>query len=131
MTLVVGATVAVVAATVDDGFAALDDDELVAPALMWSEARSVLHLRTWRGLLSQGDGERARAQLERCPVGRRSPASLGETAWAIADQMGWARTYDAEYLALARLLGCRVVTLDARLRRGADRLGLVVSPTEL
>jgi predicted nucleic acid-binding protein len=45
--------------------------------------------------------------------------------------MGWAKTYDAEYVALARLLGARVVTLDARLRRGADRLGLVVLPEEL
>ena len=50
---------------------------------------------------------------------------------ARADEMGWARTYDAEYVALARLLDCRLVTLDSRLRRGADRLGLVVSPTEL
>lgn len=45
--------------------------------------------------------------------------------------MGWAKTYDAEYLALAELLKCRFVTLDARLRRGADRLGYVVSPGEI
>jgi len=45
--------------------------------------------------------------------------------------MGWAKTYDAEYVALARLLSCRLVTLDARLRRGADRLGFVVAPQEL
>jgi predicted nucleic acid-binding protein len=37
--------------------------------------------------------------------------------------MGRAKTYDAEYVAPARPLGCRLVTLDARLRRGADRLG--------
>lgn len=49
----------------------------------------------------------------------------------IADELGWVKTYDAECLALARLLGCRVVTLDSRLRREADRLGLVVSPAEL
>jgi hypothetical protein len=28
-------------------------------------------------------------------------------------------------------LGCRVVTVDSRIRRGADRLNLVVLPTEL
>jgi predicted nucleic acid-binding protein len=92
----------------------LGDVELCAPALMWSEARSALHLRTWRGLLSASDGETMRSRLEQCPVGKRSPARLGHEAWRIADEMGWARTCDAEYLALARLLGCRLVTLDAR-----------------
>ena len=46
-------------------------------------------------------------------------------------QLGWAKTYDAEYVALASLLGCRLVTVDGRLRRGADRLGFVLGPTEL
>jgi predicted nucleic acid-binding protein len=49
----------------------------------------------------------------------------------VADELGWAKTYDAEYVALAGLLGCLLVTLDARLRRSADRLGFVVSPSEL
>jgi predicted nucleic acid-binding protein len=35
------------------------------------------------------------------------------------------------YVALARILGCRLVTLDARLRRGTTRLGFVIGPTEL
>ncbi len=52
-------------------------------------------------------------------------------AWRLASEFGWARTYDAEYLALARSLNCRLVTLDLRLRRVADRLGLVVTPAEL
>ena len=60
-----------------------------------------------------------------------SRRTAGARAWEIADQLGLAKTYDAEYLALADILGCRVVTLDARMRRGADRLGLAVSPTEL
>ncbi|NLT07427.1 MAG: hypothetical protein GXY03_14120 [Solirubrobacterales bacterium] len=29
------------------------------------------------------------------------------------------------------ILDCRLVTVDGRLRRGADRLGLVVTPDEL
>ncbi|MDP8978882.1 MAG: hypothetical protein M3N17_10005 [Actinomycetota bacterium] len=52
-------------------------------------------------------------------------------ARVIADEFGWAKTYDAEYLALARILGCRMVTVDGCLRRGVSRLGLVVGPTEL
>lgn len=56
---------------------------------------------------------------------------LGATAWEIADRFGLAKTYDAEYLALGRLLDCRVVTLDGRLRRGTAALGYVVGPDEL
>ncbi|MBW3604294.1 MAG: hypothetical protein KY460_05140 [Actinobacteria bacterium] len=44
---------------------------------------------------------------------------------------GLAKTYDAEFLALARLLDRRFVTIDDRLWRGARRLGFVVGPAEL
>ncbi|MGH9115142.1 MAG: hypothetical protein ACRDWW_04860 [Acidimicrobiales bacterium] len=52
-------------------------------------------------------------------------------AWRLAEELGWAKTYGAEYVALARLLRCRLVTLDRRLRRGTERLGFVVGPGEL
>jgi predicted nucleic acid-binding protein len=39
--------------------------------------------------------------------------------------MGWAKTYDAEYCALAELLGTRLITGDRRLRAGTRRLGYV------
>ncbi|MFT3864598.1 MAG: type II toxin-antitoxin system VapC family toxin [Solirubrobacterales bacterium] len=85
---------------------------------------------------AQGKGQprhaaRQHERLESCPVRRADPPELGRTAWEIAEQFGWGRTYDAEYVALAQILGCRLVTLDGALRRGADRLGLVVSPAEL
>lgn len=119
------------ASGVEGGFEQLLDDDLVAPPLMWSEARSVLHELVWRGDVAGEDAEPTRARLESAPVRRRAPSRLGEVAWQLADDLGWAKVYDAEYLALARLLGCRVVTLDGRMRRGADRLGLVVLPSEL
>lgn len=129
--LVVDATVVLHASGSADGFDEFGGETLVAPALMWSEARSVLHELRWRGEVAQDDAEATLARLERCPVKRRDHRRLGQEAWRIADALGWAKTYDAEYVGLAVLLSCRLVTLDARLRRGAERFGCVVGPDEL
>jgi predicted nucleic acid-binding protein len=64
-------------------------------------------------------------------VRRRSPRQLHDLAFALAGELGWAKTYDAEFLALARLERARVLTTDARLRRGAERTGLVIDPSQL
>ncbi|CAN5228425.1 hypothetical protein BH20ACT9_BH20ACT9_13300 [soil metagenome] len=109
----------------------LQEQRLVAPPLLWPETRSALHVLRWRGDLSDAGAEAARGQLASIEVESAEPVGLGAVAWAIADEFGWAKTYDAEYLALARILACRMVTADGRLRRGASRLGLVVGPTEL
>jgi predicted nucleic acid-binding protein len=129
--LVLDASVAVAASYRDRGFEEFGDEPLVAPALMWSEARSALHELLWRGEVDPGDAATTRRRLESCPVERREPARLGDEAWRVADELGWAKTYDAEYVALARLLDCRLVTLDARLHRATNELGFVVSPSEL
>ncbi|MGI9082192.1 MAG: type II toxin-antitoxin system VapC family toxin [Thermoleophilaceae bacterium] len=129
--LVIDASVAVRACAAADGFAELGSEKLAAPGLMWSEARSAIHETAWRGEIDARDAESARLRLEDCPVERVERPDLGPEAWAIANELGLAKTYDAEYLALARLLHCRLLTLDRRLRRGAERLGFVVGPSEL
>lgn len=129
--LIVDASVAHHACLARDGFALLDGNNLAAPPLMWSETRSVLRTHVWRGAISTRAADLARSTLATCPITCESPAGLGDEAWRIAEELGWAKTYDAEYLALARLLGGRVITLDGRLRRGAGRTGLVITPAEL
>ena len=122
---------AVAASYVENGLAEFGSARLFAPPLTWSEARSVLHQLVWRGAISVVDGTLSREWLESCGIERAEPARMGVHAWKIADRLGWAKTYDAEYVAVADLLSCRLVTLDARLRRGAQRLGFVVGPDEL
>jgi predicted nucleic acid-binding protein len=129
--LVVDASVGVAASLAEDGFRLLGDPDLVAPALMWSEARATLRILASRGDRTWAQAERAHERLERAPVKLRRHRRLGAEAWQVATDLGWVRTYDAEYVALARLLGCRLVTADRRLRRGADRFGFVVTVQEL
>jgi predicted nucleic acid-binding protein len=129
--LVVDASVAIPACGSPDGFDFFGDNELLAPPLMWSEARSTIHEALWRGDVSRTYALRTAARLESSPIRARSPRRLGYMAWELSDELGWAKTYDAEYLALAMHLGCRFVTLDGRLRRGADRLGFMVDPSEI
>jgi predicted nucleic acid-binding protein len=62
----------------------------------------------------------ARERLRR--VGRMTIRLLGDAvlrrrAWEIADNLGWAETYTAEYIALTQLQGDAFVTLDAKLAR--------------
>lgn len=104
---------------------------LVAPPLMWSEAASALRSAVYRKELSREAGAEAIRRLAEVEIQRSIPANLYLEAWAIAEQLGWAKTNDAEYLALAGILDCRVITRDARLKRGAGDLVPIVGPDEL
>jgi predicted nucleic acid-binding protein len=129
--LVVDASVALPACASPGGFDIFGAEELVAPPLLWSESRSALHEALLRRDIPAVQALRTLEALERAPIRPRAQRRLSRRAWDLANEMGWAKTYDAEYLALAQLLDCRFVTLDARLHRDAARLGFVVSPTEL
>jgi predicted nucleic acid-binding protein len=129
--LVIDASVALSAALTRDGFGRIAALDLVAPALLWSETLSTLREHAWRGEISVAQADASRAALLSAPIRRRAPRALYSEAWEVANELGWAKTYDAEYVALARLLGCRLLTRDDRLRRGAARLVETVGPMEL
>ena len=56
------------------------------------------------------------------PIRLLGDAVLRRRAWELADQLGWASTYNAEYVALTQLQADAFVTLDAELARSVAGL---------
>jgi predicted nucleic acid-binding protein len=103
----------------------------IAPPLMWSETLSVLHEMQWRRAISAELATGALARLRSGPIKLRRPAGLLASAWDIANSLGWAKTYDAEYVALAKLSGCPLLTVDAKLARVAAELVQIFGPADV
>ena len=59
-------------------------------------------------------------RVGRMPIRLLGHAVLRRQAWKVADQLGWASTYDAEYIALTQLQADAFVTLDAELARSVE-----------
>ncbi len=105
---------------------------LHAPTLFWSEILSALHAATWRGQVPIDAAARIRERVAATPFVRFNDDSvLHQRAWEIADLLGWAKTYDAEYVALAQILDLPLLTVDRRLQRGVEHLVRVLGPADL
>jgi predicted nucleic acid-binding protein len=103
---------------------------MVAPPLLWSEVTSFVNRAAWRGDVARPVASDLLQKFLLLPIERRIPHDLYPVATEIATALGWAKTYDAEYVALARIEGCRLLTADGRLKRGAGHLVEIIGPTE-
>jgi predicted nucleic acid-binding protein len=93
---------------------------LLAPTLLRSETLSLLHEAVHRGELGADVARERLAWIGRLPIRLLGDAVLRRRAWEIADQLGWASTFKAEYLALTQLQADAFVTLDAELARSVQ-----------
>ena len=91
--------------------------ELLAPTLLRSQALSALHEAVQRGEIPAAVARDRLARIGRLPIRLLGDAVLRRRAWEVADRLGWASTYEAEYVALTQLQGDALVTLDAELAR--------------
>lgn len=107
------------------------DHELLAPTLIRSQVLSGLHEAVHRGELTADDALDRLDRIARIPIRLLGDAVLRRRAWKLADQLGWASTYDAEYLALTQLQGDAFITLDEDLARKAELVVTLASIDEL
>ena len=94
--------------------------ELLAPTLLRSQTLSALHEAVRRGELPADVAREHLARIGRMPIRLLGDAVLRRRAWEVADQLGWASTYDAEYVALTLLQADAFVTLDKKLARSVQ-----------
>ncbi len=94
--------------------------KLLAPTLLRSQTLSALHEAVQRGEIPADLARDRLTRIGRMPIRLLGDAVLRRRAWELADQLGWASTYNAEYVALTQLQADAFVTLDAELARSVE-----------
>ena len=96
------------------------EHELLAPTLLRSQTLSALHEAVHRGEVAPDVALDRLTRIRALPIRLLGDAVLRRRAWDLAEQLGWASTYDAEYVALTQLQADAFVTLDAELARSVE-----------
>lgn len=110
-----------------EGIEVRAEHELLAPTLLRSQTLSALHESVHRGEIPPEVALDRLTRVWAMPIRLLGDAVLRRQAWRVAEQLGWAETYDAEYVALTQLQADAFVTLNAELARRVE--GIVPTAT--
>lgn len=95
---------------------------LHAPTLWRSETLSALYEAVRAGDLSAEVARERIAYIGALKIRLLGDAVLRRRAWEIAEQLDLETTYEAEYVALAQLQECTLVSMDKRWLKRVDSL---------
>ncbi len=112
---------------VGGGISVPSEHELLAPTLLRSQTLSALHEAVHRNEITPEVALDRLRRIRALPIRLLGDAVLRRRAWDLAEQLGWAETYDAEYIALTQLQADAFVTLNAELASRVE--GIVPTAT--
>lgn len=95
--------------------------------LLRTQTLSALHEAVHGGELSPDVAPDRLTRIWTLPIRLLGDAVLRRRAWDLAEQLGWAETYDAEYVALTQLQADAFITLNTELARRVE--GIVPTAT--
>lgn len=101
-----------------------EQNPLVAPPLLFAEVTSVLRRHVHLGIVLPQEAILALQELFGIPISVVQSPDVYLRALEFASRLGQARAYDAQYLAVAEIHGCTIVTMDRGLYQSARTLGL-------
>ena len=104
-----------------------DEHQILAPTLVRSQVLSLLFQAVRRGEMTKKDADQQLNYLRGLRIRLLGDRVLQNVAWKVADQLGWADTFDAEYVALTQLQADALITLDDRLAHAVKGLVVVAS----
>jgi len=99
-------------------------DPLLAPPLLFAETTSVLRRYVHLGGVLHEEAEAALGSFLRLPISVVHTPEVYLRALDLARRLGHAKAYDVQYLAVAQIQDCPVVTVDRGLHESARTLGI-------
>jgi predicted nucleic acid-binding protein len=105
--------------------------QLVAPTLVRSQALTAVYEAARRGEISREDGLQRVRRLNALKVRFLGDKVLQQSAWKVAEELGWETTYAAEYVALTRLQADALVTSDKMLAKAVAGVVETATPDAL
>ena len=114
---------------VAEGVEVSPEHQLVAPNIIRSQALSLLLAGVRQGDITEAVALQRHERFTELKMRLLGDRVSRRTAWRIALDNGWETTFDAEYLAVAKLQADALVTIDGELASRA--LGVVpLAPVE-